>query len=134
MTYDPLRGLMQRYIHSCPIGCAASLTLTDIVLPEGPLLECRACRPLTSQVTEQRYWETMAQFDHADFNQPAGREIARRSSVATRRLSRIASLLGRRPSGIRLLDVGCSRGHFIEAAARNGFSAEGVEPAPGVAA
>ena len=127
MTHD-------RYVQSCPIGCAAPLAPTDIVLPEGPLLECPECGQLTSQVTEQRYWQTMAQFDHADFNLPAGRELARRSSVAARRLSRIASLLGRSPSGIRLLDVGCSRGHFIEAAARNGFQAEGVEPAPGVAA
>jgi len=35
---------------------------------------------------------------------------------------------------VRLLDVGCSRGLFVEAAVGLGFQAEGVEPAPHVAA
>ena len=125
---------MTRLIETCPVGCAAALQPTDIVLPEGALLECPECGQLVSQVTGERYWETMAQFDRADFNQPSGRELERRGRVAARRLSRIASLLGRAPSWIRVLDVGCSRGHFVEAAGRMGFAAEGVEPAPGVAA
>jgi len=98
------------------------------------LLRCAECGQLVSQVTEARYLETMREFDRADFNQPTERELARRSEVAARRLSRIARLLGRDSSAVRLLDVGCSRGHFIEVAAREGFPAEGVEPAPGVAA
>jgi 2-polyprenyl-3-methyl-5-hydroxy-6-metoxy-1,4-benzoquinol methylase len=127
MTHD-------RYIQSCPVGCAAPLVQSDIVLPEGPLLRCAECGQLVSQVTEQRYWQTMAQFDRADFNQPSGRELARREALAARRLARIQALLARDPAAIRLLDVGCSRGHFIEAAGGRGFRAEGVEPAPGVAA
>ncbi|HKA44173.1 MAG TPA: class I SAM-dependent methyltransferase [Burkholderiales bacterium] len=124
----------QRYIESCPIGCAAPLATTDIVLPEGPLLRCPECRQLVSQVTAARYWETMARFDLSDFNQPEGRELTRRFELARRRLRRIAALLDRKPEKIRLLDVGCSRGHFIEAAVDSGFRAEGVEPAPQIAA
>ena len=124
----------QRYIESCPVGCAASLVATDIVLPEGALLRCTECGQLVSQVTAARYWETMARFDFANFNQPEGRELARRFQVAKRRLDRIALLLERKPGDVRLLDVGCSRGQFVDAAMKLGFRAEGVEPAPAIAA
>jgi 2-polyprenyl-3-methyl-5-hydroxy-6-metoxy-1,4-benzoquinol methylase len=87
-----------------------------------------------SQVTESRYWETMADFDSDSFNEPQGGELARRNEVASRRLRAIARLLGRPAHELRLLDVGCSRGHFVAAAARLGFQAEGVEPAPRIAA
>lgn len=125
----------QAYVTACPVGCAAPLTATGIVLPEGPLLRCADCGQLVSQVTAARYWETMQQFDHPDYNQagaPGQRE--RGSRVAQRRLNEIAALLGRRPQEIRLIDVGCSRGHFVRAAAGLGFRAEGVEPAPHIAA
>ncbi len=123
-----------RYVVSCPVGCAAPLAATGIALPEGPLLRCSGCGQLVSQVSAGRYWETMRQFDRPDFNQPAGRELERRYAVARRRLAVIARLLSKGPAEIRLLDVGCSRGQFIAAAGRLGFDAEGVEPAPQVAA
>lgn len=126
--------LQEAYIAACPVGCAAPLVASDIVLPEGPLLRCAGCGQLVSQVSAARYWETMAQFDRADFNQPAGRELERRFQVARRRLDRIAGLLGKPPQDVRLVDVGCSRGHFVAAAAKLGFQAEGVEPAPYIAA
>jgi 2-polyprenyl-3-methyl-5-hydroxy-6-metoxy-1,4-benzoquinol methylase len=123
-----------RYVLTCPVGCTAPFAATELALPEGPLLRCPECGQLVSQVGAARYWETMAQFDAADFNQPAGRELARRNAVARRRLGRIAKLLGKPPHAIRLLDVGCSRGQFVAAAAALGFAAEGVEPAPRIAA
>jgi len=116
------------------VGCAAPLAATDIVLPEGALLRCPECGQLVSQASAARYWETMTQFDAPDFNQPAGRELERRFTVARRRLATIARLRGKPPRQIRLLDVGCSRGQFIAAAAELGFDAEGVEPAPQIAA
>ena len=124
----------QAYVSACPVGCASQLTATDLVLPEGALLRCPTCGQLVSQVTAARYWETMEQFDRADFNQPTGGALARRQSVSRRRLRAIAALLGKDPATARLLDVGCSRGLFVEAAAHSGFRAEGVEPAPRLAA
>jgi SAM-dependent methyltransferase len=123
-----------RYLTRCPVGCDAPLAATAIELPEGPLLRCAQCGQLVSQVTEGRYWETMAAFDRADFNLPVGRELARRNQVAHRRLRAIAEKLGRAPHEVRLLDVGCSRGQFVAAAAGAGFRAEGVEPAAHIAA
>lgn len=122
--------LQEAYIGACPVGCAAPLVASDILLPEGPLLRCAGCGQLVSQVSVVRYWETMAQFDGADFNRPAGRALERRRQVAGRRLNRIAALLGKPPQDVRLVDVGCSRGHFVATAAKLGFQAEGVEPAP----
>ena len=126
--------VQERFIESCPVGCAAPLLATDIVLPEGPLLRCADCGQLVSQASATRYRETMARFDRSDFNQPAGRELERRFAVARRRLRVIAALLNKRPAAIRLVDVGCSRGQFVQAAAERGFEAEGVEPAPHIAA
>lgn len=123
-----------RYIEACPVGCAGSLDPTALVLPEGPLLKCTECAQLVSQVSAARYWEAMQAFDEPQFNQPTPHELARRISVAQRRLKRIAALLGQPPAASRLIDVGCSRGHFVAAAAARGFKAEGVEPAPQIAA
>jgi SAM-dependent methyltransferase len=123
-----------RYVEICPVGCSSKLRPTVIGLPEGPLLECVACGQLVSQASASRYWETMRDFDALDFNQPAGRELERRTRVAERRLRRIAKLAGMPPKSMRILDVGCSRGHFVATAAAMGFDAEGVEPAPGIAA
>lgn len=122
------------YIDTCPVGCAAPLETTGIVLSEGPLRRCPECGQLASQASAERYWESMAQFDAADFNLPQDRELARRSTVARRRLALISALLGRPPRETRVLDVGCSRGQFVRTAADLGFRAEGVEPAPHVAA
>jgi len=122
-----------RYVISCPVGCDAALTPTAVLLPEGPLLRCTACGQLLSQASEARYLGTMTQFDQAEYNQPAGRELERRNRVAHRRLRTIARLLGKEAPQIRLLDVGCSRGQFVQAASVLGFNAEGVEPAPHIA-
>lgn len=131
MSMSPSRD---RYVEACPVGCASPFAATDIILPEGPLLRCPDCGQLVSQVSTERYWETMRQFDRTDFNQPAGRELKRRFTVARRRLATIARFLNQNPREVRLLDVGCSRGQFIAAAGGLGFNAEGVEPAPQVAA
>jgi SAM-dependent methyltransferase len=124
-----------RYIESCPVGCTAPLSTTDIVLAEGPLLSCNACDQLVSQISEENYLRSMQAFDDAGFNLPDARAAARRARHAASRLARIRALLGgrleRRP---RLVDVGCSRGDFVAAATASAFDAEGVEPAPQIAA
>ena len=126
--------MSERYVTACPVGCEAPFRTTAIVLREGPLLQCTACRQLVSQATLARYAETMTAFNEAGYNRPVGRDLERRRRVATRRLSRIAAFLDKAPAAIRLVDVGCSRGQFVADAKAAGFEAEGVEPAPRLAA
>jgi SAM-dependent methyltransferase len=122
-----------RYITRCPVGCSADFDVTDIALPEGPLLRCRACGQLASQIGEAAYWASMRAFDAPDYNLPDEHASDRRMENATRRLTRVCELLGKPAFGVRLLDVGCSRGDFVAAAQTLGFDAEGVEPAPHIA-
>lgn len=122
-----------RYIADCPVGCAAGYDATDIDLPEGPLLRCKACGQLVSQISEADYLASMRSFDAPDFNLPSDREGWRRKQQAARRLVRVCQLVGKPASALRLIDVGCSRGDFVAAAAELGFDAEGVEPAPRIA-
>jgi SAM-dependent methyltransferase len=126
---------LPRYVERCPVGCAAALTTTEIVLPEGPLLRCGACGQLISQISEAAYLQSMQAFDDAGFNLPDERAAQRRARHFARRLERIRALLvarlDRRP---RIVDVGCSRGDFVAAATASAFEAEGVEPAPQIAA
>jgi SAM-dependent methyltransferase len=121
------------YVSACPVGCNTTLEDTAIQLAEGVLRRCTACGQLLSSASEARYTETMAQFNAADFNAPQGRELERRQTVARNRLARIATLLGKTPGDMRVVDVGCSRGQFVAAAIAAGYHAEGVEPAPRIA-
>jgi 2-polyprenyl-3-methyl-5-hydroxy-6-metoxy-1,4-benzoquinol methylase len=124
-----------RYVETCPVGCAAGLTSTAVVLPEGPLLACGACGQLISQISEADYLQSMQAFNDAGFNLPDERAAQRRARHSARRLARIRGLLGGRlDRRARIIDVGCSRGDFVAAATGAGFEAEGVEPAPHIAA
>ncbi len=123
-----------RYLNICPVGCNAPLETTGYVLPEGALLRCTACGQLLSQCSEARYWESMQEFDDPQGTLPDARSEARRFRRSRKFLDRIAGLLHKPPSQIRLLDVGCSSGAFLGAAVRLGYAAEGVEPAPQAAA
>jgi len=123
-----------RYLETCPVGCAAPLETTDWILPEGALLRCIACGQLLSQCSEARYWESMQEFDDPQGTLPDARSVERRFRRSRKFLDRIARLLQRPAANIRLLDVGCSSGAFLGAAVRLGYAAEGVEPAPKAAA
>lgn len=124
----------RRLIERCPVGCAAALAPTDIALAEGALLRCGECGQLMSQIGADAYARSMKRFDAAEFNRPTERETARRRQVAHRRLGCVARLLGKPAAQCRLVDVGCSRGDFVAFAQDFGFVAEGVEPAPQIAA
>ena len=125
---------LEPYLNTCPIGCHAPLTPTALVLREGLLRRCEECGQLLSRIGEAAYWESMRQFDAHEFNQPVPREVARRFRVARRRLNTVRTLLGATAAAPRVLDVGCSRGNFLQAGAKLGFRMEGVEPAANIAA
>ena len=122
-----------RLITACPIGCGGRFVVSSIELPEGGLLCCEHCGQLVSQISESAYRASMLAFDSPQFNLPGARETERRMGVATRRLTRLCSLLNKQAGQIRVLDVGCSRVDFVAAATMLGFDAEGVEPAPHIA-
>ncbi len=122
------------YVTACPLRCGGALHTTNLRLPEGPLRRCATCGQLISAASESRYWKTMASFNAAGFNQPAPKEIERRRKVAARRLKAISRLIGKPPADIHLVDIGCSRGQFVDFAAQAGYVAEGVEPAAKIAA
>lgn len=123
-----------RYLSTCPVGCNAPLETTTYVLPEGALLRCGACGQLISQCTPEYYWQSMQEFDDPKGTLPEAGLEKRRFRRSKTFLDQIAKLLGQPPEQIRLLDVGCSSGAFLDAAVKLGFQAEGVEPAPKAAA
>jgi 2-polyprenyl-3-methyl-5-hydroxy-6-metoxy-1,4-benzoquinol methylase len=116
------------YLRACPIGCDGPLLATDIDLPEGPLLRCARCGQLISQCSEERYWQSMQEFDDSEGTLPKPDARKRRFIRSKRYLDQIESLLGKPRNEIGLLDVGCSSGYFLDVASQLGFDAEGVEP------
>lgn len=97
-------------------------------------MRCSGCGQLLSQCTEERYWQSMEEFDDPKGTLPDEHAAERRFRRSKKFLDHIARLLGRPPSGICLLDVGCSSGAFLGAAIKLGYRAEGVEPAAQAAA
>ncbi|MBI5437422.1 MAG: class I SAM-dependent methyltransferase [Nitrosomonadales bacterium] len=129
-----MSNLESRFLNACPAGCNAPLEATPYILPEGALLRCSACGQLVSQCTSARYWQSMQEFDDSQGTLPKAGSESSRSRRSRKFLDRIANLLGQPPGEIRLLDVGCSSGAFLNSAVKLGFCAEGVEPAPKAAA
>ena len=117
------------YLEHCPVGCEGELLPTGYRLPEGPLLRCSECGQLVSQCSEERYWQSMQEFDDPRGTLPGTGLEDRRFRRSKKFLDRVATLLGKSAQEIRLLDVGCSSGAFLDAATKLGYQAEGVEPA-----
>ena len=117
------------YLTHCPVGCTSALESTAYLLPEGALRRCPECGQLLSRCTEERYWQSMEEFDDPQGTLPDARSVERRFQRSKRFLDRISSLLGKPAGETRMLDVGCSSGAFLGAAVKLGYQAEGVEPA-----
>lgn len=124
----------RRFIRHCPVGCTGPLVATAVVMPEGALLRCTGYGQWISQVTPERYRDSMREFDTEQGTAPDAASVQRRQALATQRIDRLAALAGRRREELRLLDVGCSSGAFLEAARLLQVPARGVEPAPSAAA
>lgn len=122
------------YLKTCPVGCIGELEKTDIVLPEGALLRCPACKQLISQCSETQYWKSMEEFNDPRGTLPSENSQNRNLRRSGKFLHKLSSLLDQSPGNTRLLDVGCSSGAFLNAAVKLGYQAEGVEPAEKAAA
>jgi 2-polyprenyl-3-methyl-5-hydroxy-6-metoxy-1,4-benzoquinol methylase len=116
------------YLRACPVGCDGPLQATDIDLPEGPLLRCAGCGQLISQCSEEKYRQSMREFNTAEGTLPKPDSRQRRFIRSKRYLEQIEGMLGKPRNTIRILDVGCSSGYFLTVANQLGFYAEGVEP------
>jgi len=123
-----------RYLKTCPVGCNAPLETTSYIMPEGALLRCTACGQLISQCSEERYWQSMQEFNDPQGTLPVVGSEHSRLRRSKKFLDQITGLLKQPSEQIRLLDVGCSSGAFLHGAVQLGFQAEGVEPAPQAAA
>ena len=120
-------ALHERYVTACPVGCAAPIATTDVVLPEGPLLRCAECGQLLSQCTETQYLRSLGTFDTSTGTLPDAESVGRHETVSARRVRKMLALLGN-PLHARLLDVGCSSGAFLMTARKLGLETVGVEP------
>lgn len=116
------------YVTTCPVGCHSPLLESAIVLAEGSLRRCAECEQLLSSATEAHYLRSLGRFDTTAGTLPDAKSQSRHDKNTARRLGKLAAVLNRAPSTIRLLDVGCSSGAFLHTASRLGYRAEGVEP------
>lgn len=105
----------------CPI-CGLHLTDSDLILSEGPLLNCQGCGQFVSQCSQAVYDDHMKRFNKA---QP----IDQNYRIHRKRLNKIRSYCNLSPGQTRMLDVGCSVGLFLEIAKESGYLVTGVEPA-----
>lgn len=118
-------------IQACPVGCDSQLMETDIELPEGKLRQCSVCGQLISACSQQRYADTMQDFDVEAGTMPEGKSATRHQKRMGAILQQAMGALGKAPGDVAFLDVGCSSGSVLKVAqAINIGAVQGVEPAP----
>jgi len=118
-------------VKNCPVGCDVPFAPSAIVLPEGPLQRCGACGQLFFQDDTAGFRRSLDGFEACQGPGPQDPGFQRLRQRTRRTLTRAAAILAKPLAELRLLDVGCSSGTFIAAAASLGVRAEGVEPMAG---
>ena len=103
-------------------------------MPEGVLLECSDCGQLISQCSETKYFSSMQEFNVSAGTAPNQQSMNRAKKLHTDRLSLIQKKLGKAARDIKLMDVGCSSGTFLNTAKQLNFQTYGVEPSAKAAA
>jgi len=124
-------GNRQSAIGNRPEGCplCSATARRRLVTKRGcDVVRCLACRLVYVWPQPSRE-EIEALYSTGDYH--AALNDAERRSYFARRLRQIEALVGgasapRAPRG-RLLDVGCSKGHFLELAQASGWEVVGVE-------
>lgn len=118
------------YLKKCPIGCNASLEVSNLV-SDYVLLRCPRCGQLIKQITEDYYNRSMEDFNIPNGTYPVGKDVKRSHMRYLKHLKKIKAVS--RPnigSALKLLDVGCSSGSFLHFAKKIGYEVTGIEPAP----
>ncbi len=119
-----------RFITSCPVGCKSKLVKSKYTVSEVSLLQCSECGQLISSCSPEEYFESMKEFNNPKGTSPNSNSIKRALDVHKKRLIKIEKITGKDRSNIKLLDIGCSSGSFLENAKTFGFKyITGVEPA-----
>lgn len=122
-----------KYLSTCPVGCNKTLSQSTIHMPEGFLLECSDCGQMLSQCTQQDYISSMQEFDVAAGTKPNQSSIKRAQKLHADRLRMILQAINLKANQVKLLNVGCSSGAFLDSAKELGFNTYGVEPAKNAA-
>lgn len=117
------------HLTTCPNGCDAGLRDTGLALPEGVLQECPFCGHWVGQCSTETYLKSNQEWDVDVGTWPSPRDLRRLEHRRKRTVRTIARLIGKDCRQIRLLDVGCSSGAFLQIAADMGVEVEGIEPA-----
>jgi 2-polyprenyl-3-methyl-5-hydroxy-6-metoxy-1,4-benzoquinol methylase len=120
---------MSQLIKACPNGCKQQLTPSGITVLGGELNRCGVCGQLVSSTTEARYQEANAHWNKPEGSWPDARSYKRLLRRRTRDIRNLTGLLDKKPSEVRLLDVGCSNGAFVHIANSFGMAAEGADTA-----
>lgn len=121
---------MKKYIECCPIDNSIDFETTSYKQAEGYLLKCKTCGQLISQCTKDCFMQTMQEFNDPVGTKPNEKSKKRAFVLHSKRLKLIKNILKKEPRDIKLLDVGCSSGAFLESANKLNFTTFGVEPAP----
>jgi len=119
----------QKYLEACPLGCESELFDSEILLPEGCLKVCSECGQFFSQCSEKFFYESMEEFNVPQGTWPPPENTQRLTRNTDKLLKKIEWISAKKRDQIKLLDVGCSSGAFINSAGLMGVEAEGVEPA-----
>ena len=117
-------------INVCTLGCDGELLTTDITLDEGALRCCPSCGQLVSNCSQDEYQNSLKKWDTEHGTMPKNHEAARFRKVSGRILGKALQLLNANGTTLKMLDIGCSSGARMAAAADLGFIVSGVEPAP----
>lgn len=104
----------------CPAGCSEPLP-EAFRFAEDVVLRCAGCGLYTLRTAPSA--TAREHYDRSQFDAALRTLRASNYALVLRHLEKL-----KRVSGTRLLDVGCSSGWFLEAAARAGGKASGIEP------
>lgn len=118
---------------SCHSGSSNANHLFDVPLLEdnSPVLQCLSCGLVYKELAPTAHGlEKIYSGDYVHFQTNSADITQAEINSAKQKLSRCQKLLKSRcqPQNLRLLDIGCGSGSFVEIAQKLGYLAEGIDP------